>query len=276
MKKKSLSRQAKLKLETAIRHRINAGRVGIKGQISFFQRHFGQVSSDWKADASRVTFADIAISENLFSSLKKDFTKDDFCSEEMGFNESRMDLKGDFTWVLDPIDGTNNFALGFPLCGISLALLHEGVPVYGYVYDFSVNALFEGGPGFGLLKDQQKYTTLSADKESKQMIGVQFPIEPSLFQRLAPIFSDFKIRALGSSTLLGSLSAQAYLAGAFDVRAKVWDIAATYALAGAVGNAFHFLNESPFPLREFHPSLPYCPYYTGNKAFCAKIQSLLA
>ena len=44
--KKSLSRQAKAKLETAIRHRINAGRVAIKGQITFFRRHFGQVSSD--------------------------------------------------------------------------------------------------------------------------------------------------------------------------------------------------------------------------------------
>ena len=73
MKKKSLSRQAKLKLDLELRHRINAGRVAIKDQIVFFRRHFGQVSSDWKADATRVTFADIAISENLFASLKKIF-----------------------------------------------------------------------------------------------------------------------------------------------------------------------------------------------------------
>ena len=73
MKKKSLSRQAKLKLEIAIRHRIHSGRVAIKDQIAFFRRHFGQVSSDWKADASRVTFADIASSENLFACLKNDF-----------------------------------------------------------------------------------------------------------------------------------------------------------------------------------------------------------
>mgnify|MGYP001439301154 FL=1 len=138
MKNKTLSRQAKLKLETKIRHRVNAGRVAIKGQISFFRRHFGQVTSDWKADASRVTFADIAISENLFSSLNQDFAKDDFCSEEMSSDDSPMHIESEFAWVLDPIDGTNNFALGFPLCGISLALLHEGVPVYGFVYDFSI------------------------------------------------------------------------------------------------------------------------------------------
>lgn len=276
MKKKSLSRQAKRKLEMAIRHRINAGRVAIKDQFAFFGRHFGQVSSDWKADASRVTFADIAISENLFASLCKDFANDDFCSEEMSSKDSPIELNGDFAWVLDPIDGTNNFALGFPLCGISLALLHEGIPVYGFVYDFSIKSLFEGGPNFGLLKNQHTYTTLSSDKEAQQIIGVQFPIEPNLFQKVIPVFSDFKIRALGSSTLLGCLSAQAYLTGVLDVRAKVWDIAATYAFAGAVGNEFHFLNESPFPLKEFHTSLPKCPYFTGSKAFCNKIKSLIA
>lgn len=276
MKKKSLSRQAKLKLEMAIRHRINAGRVAIKDQIAFFRRHFGQVSSDWKADASRVTFADIAISENLFATLKKDFSNDDFCSEEMSSKDSSIKLTGDFAWVLDPIDGTNNFALGFPLCCISLALLHEGVPVYGFVYDFSVNSLLEGGNGFGFLKDQQKCVSLRDDREAQQIIGMQFPIEPSLFQKLTPIFSTFKIRALGSSTLLGSLATQGYLSGVLDVRAKVWDIAATYALAEAVGNGFNFLCDSPFPLREFHPSLPQCPYFTGSKAFCAKIESLLA
>ena len=93
--------------------------MAIKDQIVVFRRHFGQVSSDWKADASRVTFADIAISENLFSSLNKDFADDDYCSEEMSSKDIPIELKGDFAWVIDPIDGTNNFALGFPLCGIS-------------------------------------------------------------------------------------------------------------------------------------------------------------
>ena len=275
MKKKSLSRQAKLKLGIEIRHRINAGRVAIKDQILFFRRHFGQVSSDWKADASRVTFADIAISENLFASLNKDFLDDDYCSEEMCSKDVPLKMKGDFAWVVDPIDGTNNFALGFPLCGISLALLYEGVPVYGFVYDYSINSLFEGGPSYGLMKNQQKFHGLTDDRESQPIIGVQFPIEPNLFQKLMPIFSEMKIRALGSSTLLGSLSSQAYLEGVLDVRAKVWDIAATYALSEAVDKEFHFMDESPFPLKEFHPAMHKCPYYSGSKAFCQKLESLL-
>lgn len=275
MKKKSLSRQAKAKLETAIRHRINAGRVSIRSQIPFFKRYFGRVSSDWKADASRVTFADIAISENLFASLSRDFSEDNFCSEEMSPKDMPIELKGDFSWVIDPIDGTNNFALGFPLCGISMALLFEGVPVYGFIYDFSVNILFEGGSGFGLMKNQKKYSSLENDREVKKIIGIQFPIEASIFDKLTPLFSEFKIRALGSSTLLGCLAAQGYLTGVFDVRAKVWDIAASYALAKAVNNDFQFINESPFPLKVFHTSLSQCPYFTGSREFCTRVESLL-
>ena len=275
MKDKPLSRQAKFKLEMAIRHRINAGRVAIKEQIAFFCRHFGQVSSDWKDDSSRVTFADIAISENLFASLGKDFANDNYCSEEMSIKDSPIQLDGEFSWVLDPIDGTNNFALGFPLCCISLALLHRGTPVYGFVYDFSINSLLEGGPTFGLLRDEQKLINIKSDLNMQQTVGVQFPSELSLFKKLIPIISNMKIRALGSSTLLGCLFARGYLDGIIDFKAKVWDIAASYALSQGVGRKFHFLSESPFPLKEFHPSMHKCPYYSGSKAFCQKIESLL-
>lgn len=270
-----LSRQAKLKLEKAKRHRINSARVAISNQISFFNRHFGQVVSDWKADSSRVTFADIAISENLFSDLVKDFPNDDFCSEEMNPNSSIKKLHFDFAWVLDPIDGTNNFALGFPLCGISLALCFRGIPVYGFVYDYSINSLYEGGPKEGLFKNKKKYKNIESDLRSKKIIGVQFPLEESLFHKLTPIFSCYKIRALGSSTLLGLLAANGYLEGIIDTRAKVWDVAATVALAQSVGNKVNFLKKSPFPMMEFHPSMPACPYYSGSKSFCSKIESLI-
>ena len=276
MKKRPLSRQAIAKLETEIRHRINAGRVAIRGQIAFFRRHFGQVSSDWKADATRVTFADIAISENLFAILSKDFAEDDFFSEEMDSKDLPIELKADFAWLIDPIDGTNNFALGFPLCGISLALLFEGTPIYGFVYDFSIDSLFEGGRGFGLMKNHKKYAIGCNDRESRNIVGVQFPLEPKILKKLTSLFSVFKIRALGSSTLLSCLAAQKNIAGVIDFRAKVWDIAGTYALTEATGNNFYFLNKSPFPLKEFHTGLPQCPYFSGSKEFCKHVESLLA
>ncbi|MAV39610.1 MAG: hypothetical protein CML12_03415 [Puniceicoccaceae bacterium] len=276
MKKKALSRPAKNKHALELRHRINVGRVAIKEQVAFFRRHFGRVSSDWKADASRVTFADIAISEKLFACLESVFPKDNYCSEEMVALNAPLHLNGDFSWILDPVDGTNNFALGFPLCAISLALLHRGMPVYGFVYDHSLDVIFEGGEGFGFFQDQQVCNPLEKDPTTQQMIGLQFPLDSNLLERCLPLINSYKVRALGSSTLLGTLVAKGYLLGAIDTRAKVWDIAATYAFARAVGNRFEFLGESPFPLQNFHPSLPNCPYYTGSSEFCKTVVDLLA
>jgi len=64
---KSRNRQAQAQFDVQLRHRINAGRVAVKGQMAFFGRQFGQVASEWKEDDTRVTFADFAISENLFA-----------------------------------------------------------------------------------------------------------------------------------------------------------------------------------------------------------------
>ena len=66
---KNKNRQQQSKYNEQVRHRINAGRVAIRSQISFFSRQFGQVSSEWKPDETRVTFADFAISEKLTSEL---------------------------------------------------------------------------------------------------------------------------------------------------------------------------------------------------------------
>ena len=64
-----MSRQAKAQLDAQVRHRINAGRVAVRDQVAFFGRQFGDVSSEWKEDNTRVTFADFAISEKIFAAM---------------------------------------------------------------------------------------------------------------------------------------------------------------------------------------------------------------
>ena len=275
MKKKPISRQAKHMVDLEIRHRINAGREVVKEQGAFFARHFGQVSSEWKKDLSRVTFADIAISENIFSTLIKLFPKDNFCSEEMSTKESPIHLNGDFSWILDPVDGTNNYALGFPLCAISLALLYEGMPIYGILYDYSIDSVIEGGAGHGLHQNNQALNLISKELRSQEIVGMQFPLEPKILELCAPILEKFKIRAFGSSALLSTWVAKGYLWGAIDTRSKVWDIAASYAFAEAVGNSFNFIEKSPFPLNTFHTSIPKCPYFTGDKDFFEEMEGIL-
>lgn len=261
-----------------MRHRINAGRVAVRNQQAFFGRQFGQVSSEWKEDDTRVTFADFAISEKVFAELRRDFPGDDFCSEEASPHDEAIALEATYCWVIDPVDGTNNYALGFPLCAISLALLRDGVPVYGFIYDYSVDGLVEGGPGFGLLREGKKVDPGRGKKEApvQTLLGLHFPMEEWALTRLTPMLARYRVRALGSAALLGSYVATGYLAATVDFRVKVWDIAAAYALCAAADRRFAFLGErSPFPLRSFHPRCEVCPYVSGTDKVVRELLDVL-
>ena len=273
--KKSLNRQAQAQFDLQLRHRINAGRVAVKAQTAFFGRQFGQVASEWKADDTRVTFADFAISENVFAALRRDFAEDDYCSEEANPLDEVLTLGAGFAWVIDPIDGTNNYALGFPVCAISLALLHDGMPVYGFIYDYSTDALLEGGAGFGLQRNQKTVNRDRMAVDAQAMLGLHFPIDLELLDKLKPLLAKYRVRCLGSGALSAAYVATGYLTGVVDFRVKVWDIAAAYALCAGAGVAFRFLEASPFPLRAFHPQMDFCPYLAGTDAVCEELQAVL-
>lgn len=273
--KKSLNRQAQAQFDLQLRHRINAGRVAVKAQTAFFGRQFGQVASEWKEDDTRVTFADFAISENVFAALRRDFAEDDYCSEEANPLDEVLTLGAGFAWVIDPIDGTNNYALGFPVCAISLALLHDGMPVYGFIYDYSTDALLEGGAGFGLQRNQKTVNRDRMAADAQTMLGLHFPIDLELLDKLKPLLAKYRVRCLGSGALSAAYVATGYLTGVVDFRVKVWDIAAAYALCAGAGVTFKFIEASPFPLRAFHPQMDFCPYLAGTEAVCEELQCQL-
>jgi myo-inositol-1(or 4)-monophosphatase len=273
--KKSLNRQAQAQFNLQLRHRINAARVAVKAQTAFFGRQFGQVASEWKEDDTRVTFADFAISENVFAALRRDFAEDDYCSEEANPLDEVLTLGAGFAWVIDPIDGTNNYALGFPVCAISLAVLHDGMPVYGFIYDYSTDALLEGGAGFGLQRNQKTVNRDRMAAAAQTMLGLHFPIDLELLDKLKPLLAKYRVRSLGSGALSAAYVATGYLTGVVDFRVKVWDIAAAYALCAGAGVAFKFLEASPFPLRAFHPQMDFCPYLAGTAAVCEELQCQL-
>ncbi len=273
--KKSLNRQAQAQFNLQLRHRINAARVAVKAQTAFFGRQFGQVASEWKEDDTRVTFADFAISENVFAALRRDFAEDDYCSEEANPLDEVLTLGAGFAWVIDPIDGTNNYALGFPVCAISLAVLHDGMPVYGFIYDYSTDALLEGGAGFGLQRNQKTVNRDRMAAAAQTMLGLHFPIDLELLDKLKPLLAKYRVRSLGSGALSAAYVATGYLTGVVDFRVKVWDIAAAYALCAGAGVAFKFIEASPFPLRAFHPQMDFCPYLAGTEAVCEELQCQL-
>ena len=84
-------------------------------------------SRDIKLDAD-------LISENLIKEILLEHSKFPVLAEESGKSKESLD---EIFWVVDPLDGTANYARGIPLCCISIALIYKFQPVLGVIYDFS-------------------------------------------------------------------------------------------------------------------------------------------
>ncbi len=260
---------------TMIDARIAAARRAVLAQTALLHREFGRARSDWKFDGTRVTPVDIAISEGIAAELAAQFPEDDFFSEELTQAVAPIPLTKRFAWVLDPIDGTNNYAMGLAQCAISLALLEHGMPVYGVVYDLARRTLIHGGPGRGLWDGDRAGRVLSAPPDAQTMIGFHSPYNKCYAPQATALVENFKIRALGTSTLHLAYVAVGIFGGTVDHNVKIWDIAAAVPLCLAGGGEVQFLNGDPFPLRQFDLRMNRIFYIAGNAAVCAKVRAVL-
>lgn len=255
--------------------RIDAAKRVVLAQTARLHRDVGRAVSHWKSDGTRVTAVDIAISESIFRLLSAEFPTDQFLSEELADTSAPIPVTAKFSWVLDPIDGTNNYAMGLANCAISLALLEDGEPVYGVVYDLSRRTLIHGGPGLGLFDGERAATVKSVDPDAQTMLGFHSPYDKRYAADATTLVTNFKIRALGSSTLHLAYVAVGILGGTVDHNVKVWDIAAAVPLCLAGGGRVEFLNGSPFPLKVFDLKMSRIFYCAGNAAVCAKVREIL-
>jgi len=264
-------------VDTALKHRVNAGRVAVRNQQAFFLQQRGRVASEWKPDETRVTFADFAISEKLLEELWRSFPDDQMLSEESGLMDERVPLTSKYAWVLDPIDGTNNYALGMSACAISLALLKQGRPVYGFIFDGSTGQLLEGGPGQPLRIDGKKTEPERRTFDlNTGIVAVHFPLAPVRVRQLEPLLSKVRIRSLGSAALHLAYVALGRLDGAFDERVRLWDIAAGVALMESGGGRMRYLGPDPFPVEAFDQGGPHIRYLAGSEGFLGGMEKWLS
>ncbi len=258
--------------------RLSLGRRLLDAQIPFFREHFGQVDSQWKADRSRVTEVDLKISREILSALALDFPQDLALSEEAPLPDPACFSEHEYCWVLDPVDGTNNYACGLSSCAISLGLLRHGEPVYGWIYDYGLDAVFHGGPGLGMFCGASRVQPMQRDVAPEQrLLAVHFPLPEEVHLRMLSVLSvlsvlsAYKIRSLGSAALNLLYVALGRMDAVMEHGIKVWDIAAAAALLKACGLEMHGKGADVFPLRaDSRVDAPF-GYVAGN----AELVSLL-
>lgn len=255
--------------------RIAAAKSAVLAQTEFMHRDFGQVQSLWKSDGTRVTAADIAISEAIFKDLRALFPADEYLSEELGDGTAAIALQARFAWVLDPIDGTNNYATGIPYCAISLALLEDGVPVYGVIYDMARRVLMHGGPGLGAWDGDKEARVKTDTPLGLRTLGFHSPMNKSYAPHASVLVEKFKFRGLGSSTLHLAYVGAGLLDAAVDHNVKVWDIAAAVPFCQGAGGEMRYLLSPLFPLRVFDLKMARVPFVAGSPAMCDELMKLL-
>ena len=96
---------------------------------------FNNVKYQYKTDGSIVTEADLAMQNRLGSALQKAYPSIALLGEEMSVKEQKQIVLSKQFWCLDPVDGSSNFAAGFPYFAVSLALIENGQVTLGIVYD---------------------------------------------------------------------------------------------------------------------------------------------
>lgn len=137
------------------------------------------MDKQWKSDNSPVTEADLKINKLLIDEVKKNF------SEHSVLGEEESNFVGDrkMVWVCDPLDGTLPFSHGVPIFTFSLALVDDGVPILGLIYDPILDRMFFASKGQGAYLNDDKIsvsgvTTLNngvvSIDASGEKVGVDF------------------------------------------------------------------------------------------------------
>lgn len=262
-------------MSSELHARIEAGKAAVMAQTELMHAEFGRAKSNWKYDGTRVTPVDVAISDNIARLLGARFPHDQVFSEELAETDAPRPATARFFWVLDPIDGTNNYATGIAHCAISLALFEDGAPVYGIVYDMSRRVLIHGGPGLGLFDGEKAARVKSGAPNPQSLLGFHSPFDKAYAHHASALVENFKIRGLGSSTLHLAYVAVGILDATVDHNVKIWDIAAAIPLCLAGGGEVQFLNGEQFPMRQFDLNMGRIQYVAGNAAMCARLRELL-
>ncbi|TDY01629.1 inositol monophosphatase family protein [Thiohalophilus thiocyanatoxydans] len=199
---------------------------------------FTNVKCGIKADGSFLTEADLAVQNRIAEELKNHCPETLFLGEEMAAEEQQALLQsGKPIWILDPLDGTSNYASGIPVYSVSLALIEQGELKMGIVYDPERDECFSAVKGEGAWLNDERLGPIDTGLTLKQCTGlVDFKrLAPALATRLATEIPYSSQRSFGSVALdwcwIAIGRSHVYLHG----KQNLWDYAAGHLILAEAG-----------------------------------------
>lgn len=217
---------------------------------------FNSVKREFKTDGSVVTLADTMMQREIMQRLDTLYPGIALLGEEMPADRQQTLIKtGQPLWVLDPIDGSSNFAAGMPFFSVSLALICEGEVSFGLVYNPILDETFVARKNRGACLNGEALTPARIHLRLNQSIAL---ID---FKRLAPTLAAKLVhdKPYGSQRNLGSIALEMcwLAAGRAHVclhgRQHLWDYAAAQLILSEAGGQSMTLDGEPLFNRSLQP-----------------------
>ncbi len=220
------------------------------GQI-LLEKFGRKIKISKKGDINLVTEADFASEKFIIEKIHTHFPKHSVLAEESG--DAVVIGDSFWKWIIDPLDGTTNFAHGYPCFCVTLALEHNGEIVIGVTFDPTRNELFAAEKGSGATLNN-KSISVSATVELKDALLVTgFPYNAREREDFARHFTGFThksrgIRRDGSAAIDMAYVACGRFDGFWEEGLHPWDVAAGVLLIEEAGGRVSYYDDSTFSI----------------------------
>jgi len=244
-------------------------------------KSFGKVISKTKNNDNNqvLTQTDLDIGKLLINRIQKEYPQDNIIDEETGV----IDNKSSLTWVIDPIDGTSNFAEGLPMYGVMIGLLGENQPIAGGVALPYFNEIYFAEKGKGAFCNNEKIQVTKENDLSKTLLayaidGHKEKPETTIreTQLLAEIIINVRNHRSSNSCFDIMMTAKGKYCAWLNRTSKIWDnVAPQIIIEEATGVYTDFIGKKinySDSLLNFNKNLTVC---ASNPVLYEKLQQII-
>jgi myo-inositol-1(or 4)-monophosphatase len=214
--------------------------------MGYFNQH---VKVEYKGEADLVTVADRNSEALIRDRIRQHWPTHDILGEEGGL----QDTGSDYRWYVDPLDGTTNFAHGFPVFCVSMGLDYKGSRVAGVIYDPTRDELFAAEQGSGAYLNRQRIHVSKTANLAESLLATGFPSHkrhqnPNIFFYHQITLHTHGVRRAGSAALDLCCVACGRFDGFWEFNLNPWDTAAGVLIVEEAGGTVTDFRGGPFQL----------------------------
>jgi myo-inositol-1(or 4)-monophosphatase len=212
--------------------------------MDFFRR---RVKVEYKGEADLVTEADRNSETLIRKRIKEKWPQHDILGEENGL----VDTGSEYRWYVDPLDGTTNFAHGYPVFCVSMALEHKGRRIAAVVYDPTRDEMFTAESGNGAHLNGERIVVSSTKNLAESLVATGFPSHkrhknPNIYFYHQITLRTHGVRRAGSAALDLCYVACGRFDGFWEFNLNPWDTAAGVLIAEEAGGKVTTFSGEPF------------------------------